>query len=470
MNKPKILSVFSLVMINVIAVNNLKTLPFSAQFGTSLIFFYLIAAFLFFIPSALVSAELATGWPSKGGIYVWVREAFGKRMAFLSIWLQWVYNVVWYPSILAFMAVIFAYLIDPALAKNKFYMLSMVVGSFWLCTLINLFGMKISSWISSFGALIGIIVPTIFITTLGAFWVFMGKPLQITMNWENILPDFTHFNNLAFLVAVLFGLIGMEMSAVHADEVKNPQTDYPKALLYSVFIILSALILASLAIACVIPKEQINIASGVIDAFLLFFAAFHLQWMLPIIIVLMLIGSLSSVTSWIIGPTKGLLVASEDGNLPKLFQQTNAQGVPAGLLIIQGIIVTILSSVFLFMPSINSSYWILSAMTAQLALIFYLFLFAAALKLRYSKPDQHRAFKVPGGKIGIWMICTTAMLTCVIVIFFGFLPPPDMQINNIYVYEGILIAGMVLFCLPPFFIYRSKSTKKTTTDIVEEIV
>src|SRR5258708_37865689 len=92
----KILSLFSLVMINVIAVDSLRTLPISAAYGYSLIFYYVLAALAFFIPSTLVSAELATGWPTIGGVYIWVREAFGNRWGFLAIWLQWIYNVVWY--------------------------------------------------------------------------------------------------------------------------------------------------------------------------------------------------------------------------------------------------------------------------------------------------------------------------------------------------------------------------------------
>src|SRR5688572_11097399 len=141
----KVLSIFSLVMINVIAVDSLRTLPISATLGFSLVSYYLLAAFAFFIPIALVAAELATAYPNTGGLYVWVREAFGKRAGFITIWLQWIYNVVWYPTILAFIAATFSYLIAPQLANNKFYLLGSGVCLFWLFTLLNCFGMKLSS-------------------------------------------------------------------------------------------------------------------------------------------------------------------------------------------------------------------------------------------------------------------------------------------------------------------------------------
>ena len=144
----KILGVFAVTMINVIAVDSLRTLPFSAAFGLSLVFFYILAAIMFFLPIALISAELATGWPSKGGIYVWVREAFGERWGFVVIWLQWVYNIVWYPTILAFIAGTIAYLVAPNLAENKIFMLTTILTILWAATLLNFFSIKVSSIVS----------------------------------------------------------------------------------------------------------------------------------------------------------------------------------------------------------------------------------------------------------------------------------------------------------------------------------
>jgi amino acid transporter len=113
----KTLSVISLVMINVIAIDSVRTLPMGAEYGFSLVFYYLMAAVLFFLPVSLVAAELATGWPETGGVYVWVREAFGKKTGFVAIWLQWFYNVCWYPTIMATVAATLAYCIDPNLVK-----------------------------------------------------------------------------------------------------------------------------------------------------------------------------------------------------------------------------------------------------------------------------------------------------------------------------------------------------------------
>lgn len=452
----KTLGVFSLVMINVIAVDSLRSLPFSAEYGVSLIFYYLLAAITFFIPTALVSAELATGWPNKGGVYIWVREAFGDRWGFLVIWLQWIYNVVWYPTILSFVAGTLAYLINPHLADSKIYMLSVILITFWGATFLNMFGMKLSSVISTIGALIGTLIPMFFIIILGIVWLAKGDHTQIQLTEKAFWPNLSNFNNLSFLIAVLFGLVGMEMSAVHADEVKDPGRAYPRALWISCLIILFSLIFSSLAIAMVVPQQQLNVVTGLVQAFMIFFNAYHMQWMEPIITLLIIIGGIGGVAAWVIGPTKGLLVATRDGSAPPILAKVTKKDVPVTILILQATIVTLLCSVFLFMPTVSSSYWVLTAITAQLALLVYILLFAAAIRLRYTQPNVVRAYRIPGGNWGIWLTGIFGIVACIATIAIGFFPPAQIQIGKVMTYEIILVAGTLLLCLPPLFFYALK--------------
>ncbi len=452
----RILSVFSLVMINVIAVDSLRTLPLSATLGFSLISYYALAALVFFIPVALVAAELATAYPSTGGIYIWIREAFGKRTAFMTIWLQWIYNIVWYPTIMAFVVAALAYLFDPSLANHKSYLLTTSIGLFWLFTFLNCQGMKISSLISTLGATMGTIIPMLVIILLGGVWIFQGKPLATPFTHTAWLPDFTAIGNFPLFTAVLFGLIGMEMSAIHAGEVKNPQRDYPRALLYSTILIFLTLVLGSLAIVMVVPTETLSMVSGLIDAYAIFFEAYHMAWLTPIIAVLIVLGAVSSISAWIIGPTKALLVSAQDDCMPKKFIQTNQHGVPTKILITQAVIFTILTSVYTLFHTINAAYWILSASCSQMALIVYVLMFAAAIKLRYSKPNQRGAYRIPGGMVGIWLVAGLGMICCVVTILLGFIPPAQVLIKNIYLFESCLIGGLILFTAMPWYLTRKK--------------
>jgi putative glutamate/gamma-aminobutyrate antiporter len=453
-NKRRVLSVFSLVMINIIAVDSIRNLPFSAEYGFSIVFYYILAAFMFFIPIAVVAAELATCFPHTGGMYVWVREAFGKKWGFVTIWLQWIYNVVWYPSILAFLVSTATYLINPSLDENRWFMLIVVMLSFWGATIINCFGMRISGWISTIGAIVGTLLPMALMIILGSVWLWQGHPSHIQFNWHSFLPNLSSINNMAFLIAVLFGLLGMEMSAVHAEEVKDPQRDYPRALRWSTALILGSLVLSSLAIAVVIPTNQLSLVSGVIDAFGLFFKAFHIAWMIPVIVVCIIIGGLSGVSAWIIGPTKGLLAAAHDDCLPVWMQKTNRHGVPITILLLQGIIFTILCTAFLLFPTVNGSYWFFSALTAQLAMIVYLFMFAAGIRLRYSHPEKHRAYKIPFGNVGMWVMAGLGFITSLGAIAIGFVPPTGVVLGSLKRYESLLVIGIVLSLLIPLVLHR----------------
>jgi len=463
MTKQKhVLSVFSLVMINVIAVDNLRTLPISAKLGLPLVSYYFIAALAYFIPVALVAAELATAYPHTGGIYVWVREAFGRRSAFVTIWLQWIYNVVWYPTILIFIAETFAYLFNPALATNKLYLISAVISLFWLFTLLNCFGMRLSSLISIIGASIGTLLPMAGITILGLIWLVKGYPLAVdtTTSW---LPDFSSLGNLSIFSAVLFGLMGVEMSAIHAEDVKNPQRDYPRALLYSAAIIFSTLVLGSLAITVVVPTSTLNVVSGFIDAYAVFFKSYHMPWMTSITVIFIIVGGLSGVSAWIIGPSRGLLIAAQDGCLSRHFTRVNQHGAPVFILVTQACIVTLLSCLLLCVDSISSAYWMLTELCAQLALLVYVFLFAAGIKLRYSQPDKPRSYKIPGGKIGIWLVAGIGLICCVGTILIGFVPPSQIPMSNVFFFEAFLIGGFILCVLIPWLHAAKYNTETMQT-------
>lgn len=455
LTKTKSLSVFGLTMINVIAIDSLRNLPINATYGFSIVFLYLLGTLLFLLPCALVTAELATHHPKTGGAYVWVREAFGARWGFFTVWLQWVYNVVWYPTILSFIAASIAYLINPELANNKLFMLPMIIGLFSLATFLNCRGMKTSSITSIIGALLGTIVPMLFISLLGLSWVLQGHTFAVPYSGlSSFLPKMTELHNIAFTVVLLFSLMGLEMSAVHAGEVKNPARDFPRALLYSSLIIVSSLVLASLAIALVVAPEQLNVISGLNQAFHLFLSAYHLEYLLAIAILLIILGGFAGMSAWVLGPPKGLMVAAQDGCAPQFFGKTNQKGAPASVLILQAMVVCLLCTLFLCFDEISTSYWILSDLTAQLALIYYICFFAAAIRLRHTTLKQEKAYRIPGGKIGMWLVASIGIVTCLAAIIFGFIPPTDGSLTPNSHFQLILAVGIALFALPPFVIYQ----------------
>lgn len=458
-NIRKPLGLFSLMMISVIAVDSLRTLSFGAEYGFSLVFFYLLIGLLFFIPTILITSELATGWPNTGGAYIWIREAFGPKWGFFAIWLQWIYNVAWFPTIFTFICATLAYLINPSLSNNKEYMLIAILGFFWAATLASCLGIRAVSWISIVGALIGTILPMGIIIALGVSWIIAGNPIQIDFSLKSFIPNLTNLDSLTMLSTVLFGLVGIEISAVHAGDTKNPTKDYPRALTYAGIIIFISIVLASLAITIVIPNKEITLTTSLIDSFALFFNYFHMAWFLPVIILLIVIGTLSGVSTWVIAPARSLLIACQDDNFSAFLRKTNKKDMPIHILILQGIVVSILCGAFLLMPNVNSSYWVLVDLTTLLALPYYILLFAAGITLRYKMPHTTRAYKIPFGNIGIWICGISGIFSCVVAIVIGFLPPSQLQVGNILIYEIILGGGFLIFCACPPFIYAIHKRK-----------
>jgi putative glutamate/gamma-aminobutyrate antiporter len=446
------LTVWMIGLINVAAICNIKNFPLFAEYGLSIILFLILSAIFFFVPVAFVSAELASSFPDRG-VYSWVREGLSPRLGFLAIWLQWVENVIWYPTILSFIAASFSYLFDPELATNKTYILCMVLATFWPMTFVNFLGMRVSGWISSLSALLGTLIPIALIIVLGLWWILSGQPLQIEFSWKAVLPDLTSINQLVLLSGVLLGLGGLEMSAVHAHEVKDPSRTYPKAIFLSAGLILIFSALGALAIAAIIPAHQIELASGSMAAFSLLFSTLNMTWAIPVIAAIMTFGALGMMSTWIIGPSRGLLATAEHGDLPPIFHKTNKQGMPVAILITQAIIVTILSSVFLFMPSVSSSYWILVALASILYMVMYVLMMIAAIRLRHKYPHIRRVYQVPGGIKGLWIICLLGIIGSTLGFFLGFLPPSQLDTGSVIRLEAFLVGGTVLACALPLIIY-----------------
>lgn len=455
MNTHRSISVFKLAMINLAAIVSIRNLPLMAEYGFSSVFLLIIAALIFFVPVALVSAELASAYPKAGGVMAWAERAFGPKVGFLTIWLLWIENALWYPTILSFIATTVCYVINPDLINNKLFICGFILATYWLFTWMNTKGMELSSWISSVGFCIGTLVPALAIITLGLIFWLQGNRLQFEPTFHNFIPSLKTAGDMVFFAGILLSLSGMEMSAVHIKDVQNPQRNFPKAVFLSSGVVLTLLILSVLAIAAILPKDQINIVAGSMQAFELFFNRFKLQSLMPLVAALVAIGALASVSTWIVGPSKGLLAAAEEGSLPTLFKKLNRHGMPQNLLIVQGLIVSVISLLFILLPSISSAFWIVTAVVAQLYLIMYVIIFLAAIVLRYKDPQRLRPFKIPLGRLGLFLITGAGILSSIFAIVVGFFPPSQLDGFTIRTYITAMLLGVFILCLIPFLIRAS---------------
>jgi amino acid transporter len=452
--KKKILGVFTLAMINVAAVLSIRNFPSMAIYGWSCIGWYIIGTILFLIPISLAGAELATGWPEGGGVYAWVKQAFGEKGGFVAIFCEWSNNLVWFPTVLAFIASTLAFAITPSLAANPWYMFSVMMLAFWGTTLIAYFGEETSTKFSNVGVILGSILPAAIIIFFAIVWIAAGAAMVLpAFSLSAVVPEIS-LATLPFFATVVLLFAGMEMAGFHALEAKNPQKDFPRAMLISAAIIFVLTVLGTLAIAFVIPADKLNLASGVMQAITYFFTAAGVAWLRAPMAVLITIGGVVLLAAWLIGPAKGLGVVAEAGNMPPLFNRTNKYGAPVAVLLIQAAIGTVISLLYVFLPSVNQAYWILSAMTVELLCIVYVLVFAALIKLRYSRPDTPRAFTIPGGMAGVWLVGGLGAFGVIFTFIVGLLPPDYFV--SFWGYIFAVLFGTFILAVPPLIFLKMK--------------
>ncbi len=457
------LSVMTLAIMNVTAVVSLRGLPAEAIYGPSSAFYYLFAAIVFLIPTAMVAAELAAMFSDKqGGVFRWVGEAFGARTGFLAIWLQWIESTIWYPTVLTFGAVSIAFIganetHDMELASGKLFTIVVVLAIYWVATFIALKGLSWVGKISKWGGLIGTIIPAGLLIVLGAIYIATGGHNNMDMS-QGFWPDLSKFDNLVLASSIFLFYAGMEMMGVHVMDVKNPSKGYPKAIIIGSLITVCIFVLGTFSLGFIIPAKDISLTQSLLIGFDNYFRHFHMSWAGPIIAIALMFGVLAGVLTWVAGPSKGIFMVGKAGYLPPFFQKSNKRGVQRNILLIQGGLVTLLSLLFVVMPSVQSFYQILSQLTILLYLIMYMLMFAAAIALRYKMSKTARPFRLGSGKGNglMWIIGSVGFLGSLLAFILSFVPPGQISTGNSAVWYGVLIAGCIVMVIIPYIIYACR--------------
>ena len=452
------ISVATLAIMNITAVVSLRGLPSEATYGLSSAFYYLFAAIVFLIPTAMVAAELAAMFSDKqGGVFRWVGEAFGPRAGFLAIWLQWIESTIWYPTVLTFGAVSFAYIglngaSDAALASNKIFTLVTVLAIYWIATFIAMKGIGWVGKISKWGGLIGTIIPAGLLIVLGIIYIATGGHNYMDMQ-QSFIPDLTKLDNLVLASSIFLFYAGMEMMGVHVMDINNPSRNYPKAIIIGSLATVCIFVLGTFALGVIIPAKDINLTQSLLIGFDNFFRYFHIPWAGSVIAVALMLGVLASVLTWVAGPSKGIFTVGKAGYLPPFFQKSNSHGVQRNILLVQGGIVTLLSLLFVVMPSVQSFYQILSQLTILLYLIMYMLMFAAAIVLRYKMKDAERPFRLGKGNALMWILGVVGFSGSLLAFVLSFIPPGQINTGSNTVWYTVLIAGCIIMVIIPFIIY-----------------
>ncbi|MFC4124486.1 APC family permease [Nocardia rhizosphaerae] len=448
----KYLSWVTLALMTTSSVASLRSAPTMAVYGLACVFLYVIPAILFLLPTSLVAAELASGW--EGGVYKWVGDGLNKPLGFLAVWCQFAMTIFYYPSLLAYVASTFAYIIHPSLASNGLYVAIVIITVYWAGVYVSSQGTKTVAGLSSMGLVIGTLIPGTVLVVLGLVFLAQGNPSAAPMDSSHLLPAWTGLASLVLIVNNFLSYAGMEMNAVHVSSLRNPAREFPKAMFLAMGLVLVIFILPALAISWVVPSASLSLTAGVMQAFDGFFSHFGIGFLTPIVGIALVAAALGGMLTWLAGPSKGLLlIGRSEGYLPPILTRLNKHGVQQNMLVAQGIFTTLIALLYAFIPNVSSAYWILSVITTQVYLIMYVLMFAAAAKLRRDDPDHPRGYRAPA----LLALCALGAASSIAAFAIGFVPPSQFGAGSPWIYVLIVGGGMgIVGLLIPYLFYRNR--------------
>ena len=363
---------------------------------------------------------------------------------------------------LTFGAVSFAFIglndaADATLASNKLFTLGVVLAIYRIATFVALKGLGWVGKISKWGGMIGTIIPAGLLIVLGIIYIATGGQNQMDMS-QGFFPDLAKLDNLVLASSIFLFYAGMEMMGVHVMEVNNPSRNYPKAIIIGSLATVCIFVLGTFALGFIIPAKDINLTQSLLIGFDNYFRHFHISWAGPVIAIALMFGVLASVLTWVAGPSKGIFMVGKAGYLPPFFQKTNSQGVQRNILLVQGGIVTLLSLLFVVMPSVQSFYQILSQLTILLYLIMYMLMFAAAIVLRYKMKDTPRPFRLGKGNALMWIMGVVGFAGSLLAFVLSFIPPGQIATGSSTIWYSVLIVGCVVMVVIPLIIYTLRKS------------
>ena len=446
----KLITWVALAFITVGSVGNLGSTPPLAVLGLASISLYVLPAVLFLLPVSLVAAELASGWP--GGVYKWVEQGISAPMGLLAVWCEFAQTIFFYPALLAYIADTLAYVIDPRLSGNGVYTAVIIIVLFWAGVPVTSRGSILVAALSSRGTVIGTLIPGAIIVALGVAYLLQGNHSAAPMTAHHLLPAWQGIASIVLVVNSFFTYAGVEVNAVHIDELRNPSRDYPKSIFLALGLCLAVFIFPTLAISWVVPSHQISFTAGVMQAFNRLLTHFGLAFGVPVIAIALAAGAFAGMMAWLDGPSEGLLrIGREQGFLPPYFQRVNRQGIEVRILAAEGIVITAIALLYAFIPSVSHAYWIFAVMATQVYMIMYVLMFIAAIRLRRSQPDRARGYRAPA----LGLLCLIGVMSAAAALVIGFVPPSQFGHTDPLVYAVVILAGILTVgVLPPLLMDR----------------
>lgn len=439
-----------------------------AKQGATAFFFLFLAGILWFLPVTRAAGEMASvdGW-AKGGIFTWSGKMFGDNTGFIALFYQWIHITVGMNTMMMFIIACFsASLSLPGLYDNLWIRYILILVIIWGLIALQQRGTKFTGKIAQWGFSLGVILPVFFLLFLFFAYLVTGHHMLIKINWNTIFPASWSGNVLVGFVPFILAFAGAEGSAPHVKNLKNPKA-YSKVMLALCISAILSDIIGSMSIAATIPNDQIQLSNGIVFAYGSLASTLHMSgiFIQKLTGILLALGVLAEISSWVVGPNAGMHEAAQVGFLPARFAKSNKNGIGTNVMVLQGIIVCIVGAWLTFGAGGSKndiSFQTAMSLTVAIYMLMYLIMFAAYFKLINRHSELHRTWVASRSLFLKNVFAIVGFLLSAFALVVTFFPPKGYSVAQQHTYLMLLIIGFVIVFFIPFILlrYREKWTKE----------
>jgi amino acid transporter len=447
------MGLWDVLLFNIAAVLGPRWIAAAAHNGPSSLSLWLLAAVFFFIPTTLVITELSTRYPDEGGLYIWAKEAFGEFHGFVAGWSYWVYTLFYFPGLLFASAAMSAYVGGASygyLANDRTFLLTGSLILLGVAVAMNIVGLNIGKWLQNAGG-VGTYVPLLILLAVGvAYYTRHGSATTIT--WRNSLPGW-NWDTVNFWSQIAFAFTGLEMVCAMAEEVKNPQKTFPRAIFGSGVLIAAIYMLGTVASLLMLAPESVDPKSGVFQAITSGATKLGIGFLGIIAALLVTVGNAGGVGTTVAGAARVPFAVGIDRYLPAFFGKLHPRWrTPYISMLIQAV----LSAIILVLAQHNESAAHAYQLVVDAAIILYflpfLYMYAAVVKLAYKldRGANPNAVLIRGGKLGVWVMGVLGFVVTALSIALSVIPPGEEPHKFLFEFKlvgatvGAMLVGLIL--------------------------
>lgn len=454
----RVLKRLDMLLFTVCAILIIDQLAASASIGVSSIFWWVFTLILFFIPYGMITAELASKYPEQGGIYAWVKRAYGPRWGARTSWLYWINVALWMPSVYLLFSGMLAQILNIEL--GLWSQISLAIVLTWITVWVNIASLEIGKWVPNLGAILKAVI--MLAIGLGGLWYASQHGVANDFSFNNMLPKLS--DGLGFLPVIVYSFLGFELISGASEEMQNPEQDVIKSTVIAGILITLFYMLGTIGILIALPLEDISLVEGLIDTLRKIFGTSTIANASVFVLGVAALYTLyANMVTWSMGANRSIAEASYRKDLPAVFGQMHpVNQTPRAAAIITGVVSTVVIVLYgLLAADAEDLFWTLFKFSTIIFLLPYLLMFPAFIRLRRRENKTAKTYAVPGGLAVATLLAVICQLFIVqaIVLFVWVPGEPFLTYETL----AIAIGTLLILIFGEILIHRAQTTAASNT-------